>query len=157
MQDAHRPPYEAYAAIAGVFFGGLVAASGAARAAGRDCRELGPIDLVTLGGATFKLARTISREPVGSWLREPFVEEEAYRGREHPAGEGARRAIGELVTCTRCLGTWCAAGLGTAQVLTPRFGRLLTWTLTAAAASDFLQAGFAGLTRRVNALEREPA
>ena len=57
------------------------------------------------------------------------------------------QAMGELVTCSRCVGTWAAAGLATTQVLAPRFGRLLTWSLAAAGANDFLQAGFAALTR----------
>ena len=51
------------------------------------------------------------------------------------------------VACSRCVGTWAAAGLATTQVLAPRFGRLLTWSLAAAGANDFLQAGFAALTR----------
>jgi hypothetical protein len=59
-----------------------------------------------------------------------------------------QRAIGELVTCTRCVGVWVAAGLGAAQVAAPRFGRLLTWTLAAAAANDFLQTSFVALNRK---------
>jgi hypothetical protein len=43
---------------------------------------------------------------------------------ERPTGTGLQRAIRELVTCTRCVGTWTAAGLASTQVLTPRFGRL---------------------------------
>ena len=54
---------------------------------------------------------------------------------------GLDQAIGELVTCSRCVGTWAAAGLGVTQVLAPRFGRLLTLTLAAGAINDFLQAG----------------
>jgi hypothetical protein len=60
------------------------------------------------------------------------------------------QAIGELVTCSRCIGTWAAAGLATAQILAPRFGRTLTWTLAGAGVNDFLQAGFAALTRKAN-------
>ena len=63
------------------------------------------------------------------------------------------QAIGELVTCSRCVGTWAAAGLATTQVLAPRFGRLLTWTLAGAGVNDFLQAGFTALTRKSNELE----
>ncbi|HEY8236764.1 MAG TPA: DUF1360 domain-containing protein, partial [Gaiellaceae bacterium] len=66
---------------------------------------------------------------------------------------GFDEAIGELVTCTRCIGTWAAACLASTQILAPRFGRLLTWSLGAAAANDFLQAGFAAMTARVNELE----
>jgi hypothetical protein len=64
------------------------------------------------------------------------------------------QALGELVTCSRCVGTWVAAGLATTQVLAPRFGRMLTWALAGAAINDFLQAGFVTLTRKANELER---
>jgi hypothetical protein len=64
-----------------------------------------------------------------------------------------RRAVGELVTCTRCVGTWIAAGLGAAQVIAPRFGRLVTWTFAAGAANDFLQAAFVATANRAEAVE----
>lgn len=143
-----QPPYSAYASIAGTFLGGLTAATLLARALDREPRELSALDLVALSAATFKLSRTISRDKVGSFMREPFVEGEAYDGDERPAGTGMQRAIGELVTCTRCVGTWVAAGLGSAQVIAPRFGRLVTWTLAASAANDFLQTGFVALGDR---------
>jgi hypothetical protein len=148
-----RPPYEAYAAIATTFVGGLAGAGILAKALGGEPRELTALDLATLSAATFKAARTVSREKVASFMRQPFVEGEAYEGSEEPAGDGVRRAVGELVTCTRCVGTWLAAGLATAQVVAPRFGRLLTWSLTAAAANDFLQASFSALTAKTNQLE----
>ena len=66
---------------------------------------------------------------------------------------GMQQAIGELVTCTRCVGTWAAAGLASTQIVAPRFGRLLTWSLGAAAANDFLQAGFTALTGKANELD----
>jgi hypothetical protein len=52
------------------------------------------------------------------------------------------------------VGTWAAAGLAATQILAPRFGRLLTWSLGAAAANDFLQAGFSALTAKSNKLEQ---
>jgi Protein of unknown function (DUF1360) len=143
------PPYRAYAAIVGTFAGGLALAGALAALLGRDAREHDTLDLAVLGLATFKAARTISRDEVTSFLREPFVEGEAHEGGEDPVETGdVRQAIGELVTCSRCVGTWVAAGLGTTQVLAPRFGRLLTWTLAAGGLNDWLQAGFAGLTKR---------
>jgi hypothetical protein len=90
---------------------------------------------------------------VTSFLREPFVKGEADGDDEAPAGEGLQLAIGELVTCTRCVGVWVAAGLGSAQVLMPRLGRLLTWSLAAAAANDFLQTSFVALDRKSEELE----
>jgi hypothetical protein len=143
-----RPPYGSYAAIASTFVGGLTAAALLARSLGRSHRELDALDLVTLAAATFKASRTISRDKVTSFLREPFVEGEAYEGHEEPAGEGMQRALGELVTCTRCVGTWVAGSLATAQILAPRFGRLVTWTLAASAANDFLQTGFVALNTK---------
>jgi hypothetical protein len=148
-----RPPYEAYAAIVGGFFAGLAAVAAAARRSPPGTA----LDLVALSAATFKASRTLSRERVGSFVRQPFVEGEADRGDdEHPAGEGLQRAIGELVTCTRCVGTWSAAGLAATQVLTPRFGRLLVWSLGASAANDFLQAAFTALCAKATDLDKHP-
>lgn len=67
---------------------------------------------------------------------------------------GMEQAIGELVTCTRCVGMWAAAGLAATQILAPRFGRVLTWSLGAAAANEFLQASFTALTAKANEAER---
>jgi hypothetical protein len=146
-----RPPYEAYATIAGGFAALLAAGGALSRAVGRDPQCQTALDLVVLSGAAFKASRTLARDKVTSFVREPFVEGEAYDGEdERPAGEGFQRAVGELVTCTRCVGTWCAAGLAVAQVVSPRFGRLLTWSLAASAANDFLQAGFVALTEKAD-------
>jgi hypothetical protein len=148
------PPYETYAAITAAFVGGLAAAGALARALGRDPRENTALDLVVLGLATFKGSRTIARDEVTSFLREPFVEGEAHEGGEDPVHTGdMRQAIGELVTCSRCIGTWVAAGLAGTQIVAPKFGRLLTWTLATAAVNDWLQAGFAALTHKSNELE----
>jgi hypothetical protein len=139
----------------GTFVGGLAAAGVVARLLGRDPRENSALDLVVLGAATFKASRTISRDEVTSFLREPFVEGEAHEGGEDPVATGdVRQAIGELVTCSRCIGTWVAAGLGATQILAPQFGRILTWTLAAAGVNDWLQAGFAALTNKANELEQ---
>jgi hypothetical protein len=122
----------------------------------RDPREQTWLDLATLSAATFKASRTIARDDVTSFLREPFVEGDPRDSEdEHPVQTGGmEQAIGELVTCSRCVGTWVAAGLATTQVLAPRFGRMLTWTLAGAGINDFLQAGFTALTRKANELER---
>jgi hypothetical protein len=154
MEPEPSPPYGAYAAIMATFCGGLAAAGALARLLGRDPEEHTTLDLVTLALATYKAARTLSRDEVTSFLREPFVERRAHDGDEEPVEDGGmRQAIGELVTCSRCVGTWVAAGMGAAQIVAPRFGRLLTWTLGAAGLNDFLQAGFAALTNKSNELE----
>ena len=98
-QVGAQPPYASYAAIIATF-GGLLAATAALERARREQRSVTPLELTLLAAASFKAARAISRERVGSVVREPFVEG------ERPVGSGTRRAFGELVTCTRCLGTW---------------------------------------------------
>jgi hypothetical protein len=150
-----RPPYTAYAQIAGTFAGGLAAAAALARLLGRDPRDETALDLVVLAAATFKASRTIARDDVMSFVRAPFVEGEAIGDDEEPIDTGdMQQAIGELVTCSRCVGTWVAAGLAATQIVAPRMGRLLTWSLAAAGANDFLQAGFAALAHKSNELER---
>jgi len=155
MATETRAPHGAYAAIMGTFLTGLGGAGLLARLLGRDPEEHRSIDLAMLGLATFKGARTLARDEVTSFLRDPFVAGEAHEGGEEPVETGdLRQAIGELVTCTRCIGTWVAAGLTATQVVAPRFGRLVTWTLAAAGANDFLQAGFAALANKSNELEQ---
>jgi hypothetical protein len=152
VQTTH-PPYHAYAGIMGTFVGGIAVAGALARLLDRDPRRDGPLDLIVLGVATFKASRTITRDEVTSFIREPFVEGEAHEGGEDPVESGdVRQAVGELVTCSRCVGTWVAAGLASTQILAPRFGRILTWSLAAAGVNDFLQAGFTALTTKSNEL-----
>jgi hypothetical protein len=148
-----RPPYESYAALVATY-GGLLATAGVlGRWLSRSASTHTALDFAVLAAANFKAARTISHDKVTSFVREPFVEGDAYEGDEQPAPEGIRRAVGELVTCSRCIGTWTAAGLTSIQILAPRFGRMLTWSLAASAANDFLQAGFTALTQKANELE----
>jgi Protein of unknown function (DUF1360) len=149
MAAVKNPPYEAYAAIVGVFAGGLGAAGLLARLFDRNPACQTPLDLVVLSAASFKAARTLAHDEVTSFLRDPFVKGDAHEGDENPVQSGDyRQAIGELVTCSRCGGTWAAAVLASSQILAPRFGRLLTWSLAAAGINDWLQAGFAALTKK---------
>jgi Protein of unknown function (DUF1360) len=148
-----RPPYEAYAAIAGSYSGLLLVAGALGRLLDRDPQCQTALDFAILALASFKAARTLARDRVTAPMRAPFVEGEADAEDEVPVRNGGmQQAIGELVTCTRCVGTWAAAGLASTQIVAPRFGRLLTWSLGAAAANDFLQAGFTALTDRANEL-----
>ena len=148
-----RPPYEAYAAIAASFAGLLATAGAVSRLLDRDPQCQTPLDFAILALASFKAARTLAHDRVSAPVRAPFVEGEADAEDEVPVRTGdLQQAIGELVTCTRCVGTWAAAGLASTQIVAPRFGRLLTWSLGAAAANDFLQAGFTALTGKANEL-----
>ena len=134
-----RRPYTAYATLMATFAGGLAAAGVVARLLDRDPYDHTALDLAALSLATFKASRTIAHDRVTSFIREPL---------EEHADSDFEQALAELVTCSRCVGTWVAAGLGSAQIIAPRFGRLLTWTLGAAGVNDFLQAGFTALAHK---------
>lgn len=141
-----------------IFGAGMTGLAGLASLRGRRPEQLRPLDLAILSAATFKAARTVAHDEVLSFIREPFVQGEAHEGDEQPIEDGgARQAIGELITCSRCIGMWAAAGVVGMHTIAPRTGRLLTWSLAASAANDFLQAGFAALTAKANELEKRGA
>ena len=137
-----------------VFAGGLAAAGAAARALDRDPQCHTALDFALLSAASFKAARTLSHDEVTSFLRQPFVRGVAHEGGEEPKPGGMEQAVGELITCSRCAGTWAAAGLTWTQVLSPRFRRILSWSPSAGGLNDFLQAGFAALSAKANRLEQ---
>jgi Protein of unknown function (DUF1360) len=130
------PPYSTYAALIGVFGAGMAGLGAMASLAGRRPEQLTPLDFAVLSAATFKASRTVAHD-------------------EEPVEDGgARQAFGELLTCSRCIGMWAAAGVVALHTIAPRTGRLFTWSLAAAAANDVLQAGFAALTSKANELEQ---
>ncbi len=154
-ENSHAP-HSAYAMLLGGFGAGLAAVAGLTTLLGRRPERLSPLDLAVLSAATFKAARTVASDEILSFVREPFVEGEAHEGNEEPVETGdLRQAVGELLTCSRCIGTWAATGLLSVQTLAPRTGRLLTSALAVAAVNDFLQAGFSALTAKANELERQ--
>jgi hypothetical protein len=85
-------------------------------------------------------------------VREPFVDDPVHPHR--PRGHRLQRAVGELVTCTRCVGAWSALGLVGLRTLAPDAGRTVTGVLATSALNDFLQAGFRALCGAANAAER---
>ena len=103
-------------------------------------------ELLPLSAATFALSKVIAREKVGTWVREPFVDQDGHA--PEPAGRGLRRAVGELVTCTRCVGAWSALGVVGLRVASPTTGRTVANVLAASAANDFLHAGFRWVCNR---------
>jgi hypothetical protein len=108
-------------------------------------------ELIPISAATFALSKVIAREKIGSWMREPFVDQSG--GDRRPRGSGLQRAVGELVTCTRCVGAWSALGIVGLRLAAPDSGRIVTNVLAASAANDWLQASFKLLTAHVNRAE----
>ena len=108
-------------------------------------------ELPVFGLATFALTKALAKEKVGTWVREPVVDEEQQR----PKGRRLRFAAGELLTCTRCLGTWSALGLVGLRVARPREGRVLATVLASAGMNDWLQSGFTLLCNVANVEQRK--
>jgi hypothetical protein len=137
--------YAAISAGYGAILGALVLAS-------REREDAVPLearDLVPLGAAAFALSKLIAKEKVESWVREPFVEE-TPSGQRRPKGRRLRYAVGELLTCTRCVGAWSALGLVGLRTMRPREARVVTSVLATSAANDFLHAGFDWLCTQCN-------
>jgi uncharacterized protein DUF1360 len=153
--ESKSPPYSTYAALAGIFGAGMAGVGALASLRGSRPEHLTPLDLAVLSAATFKASRTVAHDEVLSFLRQPFVQGEAHEGGEKPIEDGGtRQALGELLTCSRCIGMWAAAGVVGLHTVAPRTGRLLTWSLAASAANDFFQAGFSALAAKANELEQ---
>ena len=103
-----EPGAAEYGALGAVYAVALAALIAGTRDRDDEARSLLGTELVPLTAATFAVAKVITREKIGTWVREPFVDDPA--GRKRPRGGGARRAVGELVTCSRCIGAWTALG-----------------------------------------------
>jgi hypothetical protein len=94
------------------------------------------------------------KEKVSTWLRQPFVEEDGEHHPLSPKGRGLQRAVGELLTCTRCAGTWGALVLVGLRTASPVAGRATTNVLALAGANDLMQSWFRLLVERANAASR---
>jgi len=95
-------------------------------------------ELAPLGLAAFALTKLLAKEKVETWVRAPFVDEPTRQ----PKGSRLRYAIGELMTCTRCLGAWSSLGLVALRVARPREARVVTAVLATSALNDWLHSGF---------------
>ena len=140
-------PTHDYAALVAVF-NGLLAIALLARKCSREPlpKRVEPQDLALFALATQKLSRVITKDKVTAALRAPFTEVEGKGGagelEERPRGHGLRRAIGDLITCPFCFGTWIASGFIYGHIFTPRLARTIASIFAVAGLSDFLQQAY---------------
>jgi hypothetical protein len=137
-------PLGGRALLAGTFVFATAGAVLAARRAGVQLPErFHPADVVTVGVATFKLSRIITKGRITSFARAPFTEVRESVGHgeveEAARGSGLRRAVGELVVCPYCIGAWIAAVFTAGLVVAPRATRAVGGGLTVVALADVLQ------------------
>jgi Protein of unknown function (DUF1360) len=144
---SERPPLLPYAMMVAVFNALVAAALLVARRTGRPLPErVGAADVLSIGVASHKLSRLLAKDKVTSPLRAPFTELEESGGaaelEESSRGEGARKAIGELLVCPYCLGLWVVAAFSTGLLFAPRLTRFLASVFSALTISDFLQIAY---------------
>ena len=147
MRPVTQTPTETidYAALTSLY-GALL---GGSAVGARRRRPVPYAEVPILAAATFALSKLIVDEKVESWIREPFVDEEA--GRRRPKGRRLRYAVGELLTCTRCTGAWSALGLVALRLHATATGRTVAAVLAASAGNDMLHAAFQWLCAGANA------
>jgi len=97
--------------------------------------------------ACFRAAITISENEIMAWLRDPFTETKLDScgagnsispATSGPASKGWKRAMGGLIACPICTGTWCALALMAVWTITPGFGTVLIEVLFVAGISELL-------------------
>jgi len=110
----------------------------------RGTGEVKPLDVALLGMATFRAGRMIAYDQILGPVREPFTEtqpdESGAGDTTVPEGSGVQRALGELLSCPICVGTWVAAILTYGLHLLPGPTRVLLTILSAAGAAELLGA-----------------
>lgn len=149
-------PLGGYGALAAAFNIGAAAIGAAAErmAAEKVPRKFKTVDLLVLGLATYRLSRLISKDLVTRPLRKPFTRLESYGDNPHeveekPHGTGMRRAIGDLLVCPMCVGTWVAAALVAGYTLLPRGTRALSRVFAADAMSEALNTAHAAIWEKL--------
>jgi len=137
-------PLEGYAGLIVVF---AVVVGGLLTLKKRSLPERIPLsDLLILGMATQKVSRVVTKSRVTSVVRAPFTTYEGPAGsgevEERPRGTGLRRAIGELVSCPFCMGTWIACAGIAGFVSQPRLTRALGSIFAVGSIADFVQQAY---------------
>ena len=137
-----------YLTLTGLFLTLFVAF--AARRGRRAGWEPRPFDLAMLGFATFRLGRLAAYDKVTEPLRRPFTETRADSSGAGktvvPRGAGARRALGELISCPTCVGTWIAAALVYGLDILPRPTRAFLTIMSAMGVAELLNAATEALS-----------
>jgi hypothetical protein len=105
--------------------------------------QLKPFDLVLLSLASYRAGHLIAFDKVTEPLRQPFT-----KVQQDPSGagdtvvpkedSGAKKALGELLACPTCVGTWVAAFLTYGLMLVPGPTRVLLAILSSTGVAEWL-------------------
>jgi hypothetical protein len=124
---------------------------------GRDF-SLKPFDFLLLGLSSFRLGRLMSYDLVFRPIREPVTETvpspDGTGDTVVPEGTGLRHAVGDLIACPTCSGTWAAAGLVYALRLFPGPTRAFMAIMAASGAAELLDGAYEMLNWSGNAARK---
>ena len=141
LRDKHTQERATYLALTGLFIT-IFALFSSRRRQQSDVAKLESRDLVMLGFASYRLGHLISFDKVTEPLRLPFTETKmddfGAAMTVEARGEGVQRALGELVSCPICSGTWAAAALVYGMNLFPGPTRVLTTIMGAIGMGEVL-------------------
>jgi hypothetical protein len=142
-QDALREQRMTYSVLTVIFFS-LFGLFSLLTGRKKQARELKPMDLVMLGLSTFRMGRMVSYDLVFQNYRAPFnktVPDPTGAGDTVvPAGKGWRCAIGELIACPICAGTWISAGLVYGMELLPGPTRVMMTIMSGIGLAEIVNA-----------------
>jgi hypothetical protein len=122
--------------------------------------DLEPFDLALLGLSSYRLGRMVSYDLVMEPYRSPFTETVPDPTGEGetvaPKGVGWRRAVGDLIACPICVGTWISAILVYGLEVAPRPTRTMLAIMGATGLAELLNAltemlGWSGQANRERA------
>jgi hypothetical protein len=110
----------------------------------------GVAEVLLLGLAAFRGGRLIAWDHVTEPLRAPFTEtvpdDSGAGDTVQPRGTGAQQALGQLLSCPICAGTWVAAGLIYGSRIFPGPARLMLAILGATGAAELANAAAEALS-----------
>lgn len=140
-----RAEYIAKIVITAVFLGAFAFFIGwMVRGPGLDVFQLSWLDFVLLGLATYRMGHLISYDRVMEPLRALFTEtvpDSTGAGDSvEPIGSGFQNAIGQLLCCPICSGTWSAAGLVYALYAFPGPAKVMITILAVVGVAEILNA-----------------
>lgn len=142
-QNALREQHMTYMVLTGLFFG-LFGLFNLLVGRKKKAKALKPIDLAMLGLSSYRMGRLVSYDLVFQNYRAPFnktVPDPTGAGDTvEPAGTGWRCAIGELIACPICAGTWISAGLVYGLQLLPGPTRVLMTIMSATGLAELANA-----------------
>lgn len=132
-----------YTALTGLFMAWFMGFTVIRSRQGKEQR-LRPFEFLQLALATYRMGRLISYDKVFEPYRAAFtktVPDPSGEGMTVVArGTGVRAAIGDLICCPICSGTWVAAGLFYGWNLFPRVTRTFVGIMSAVGAAELLDA-----------------